>query len=104
MRDKPDLGFFAFADAASLCTSGELPAALRPKSRKRTLLAAAEGLIESALSLRGVLTRKTRDGADLSREQQSVRFLLFNGRWPVIKYPAFRIKRGRILKVSLLFE
>ena len=35
--DKPDLEFFYFADAASLCKGVELDAALQHKSRKRSL-------------------------------------------------------------------
>jgi hypothetical protein len=59
--DKTDLGFFIFADAASLCTSGGFLAALPPRSRKRSLLAGFERLIRTAHSLHGAWTRKTRD-------------------------------------------
>jgi hypothetical protein len=61
--DKTDLGFFVFVDAASLCTCGGLLAAWQPMSRKRSLLAGFERLIQIALSLHGVWPLKTRDGA-----------------------------------------
>ncbi|MGB3166638.1 MAG: hypothetical protein WBA68_07685, partial [Alteraurantiacibacter sp.] len=57
--DKTDLGFFLFADASSLRTCSGFLAALQPALRMRPLLAGFERLIQSALSLHGVWTRKT---------------------------------------------
>ncbi|MFV1926332.1 hypothetical protein VWY10_16455 [Phaeobacter sp. A86a-4a] len=51
-RDKTDLGFFTFADAALLCACGRRFSAMRPKSRKRSLLGGFWGHIRTALSLR----------------------------------------------------
>jgi hypothetical protein len=52
--------FSHFADAASLCTRSGFRAALRPMSRILPLFSGFKRLTQTALSLHGAWTRKTR--------------------------------------------
>ena len=51
MRDKTDLRFFTFADAALYRNCGDHFAATPPKSRKRSLPSGFEDLFQTELSL-----------------------------------------------------
>jgi len=76
VRDKTDIGFSDFADAAFLRTCGKCLAAMRPKSRKRSLKPVHRCQNQTVLSLRERPTRRSRTKMPLAARAPKSAFSL----------------------------